>query len=75
MKILIQDCKSLEYLNRNGSRTTSYASADDFGSTLAALQFCQTLQATNLQILMKFSRDEFDVRLPVSGACKEVSAT
>jgi hypothetical protein len=73
MKILIQDCKTLEFVNRDGTRTTCPIAAEDFGSTLSALHFCQKSNLSDLQILMKFARDEFDVRLPVSGACKEPS--
>ena len=71
MKILVQDCKTLEFLNRDGTRTLSFHAAEDFYSTLAALNFCQRREEENLQILMKFSRDEFDVTLPVSAHCKE----
>lgn len=66
MRILLQDATTAEFLLLDG-RTKSATEAYDFGSTLAALQFSQRQAGTDLQILMKFDRDEFDMTLPVSG--------
>jgi hypothetical protein len=74
MKILIQDCKTLEFLQRDGARTRNIDNAEDFGSTIAALQYCKNSAWNNLQILMKFARDEFDLVLPISASCKESPA-
>lgn len=74
MRILVQDCKTLEYLLPNGTRTRDAVGAHNYLSTIDALNFCQKSNDPNLQILMKFEKDEFDVALPVSANCKQAVA-
>lgn len=74
MRILVQDCKTFEYLLPNGTRTRDVMVAHNYESTINALNFCQKLNDPDLQILMKFEKDEFDVALPVSGSCKQAAA-
>lgn len=66
MRVLLQDRATAEFLRPEG-RTKNPAEAHDFRSTLAALKFSHELGSPDLQILLKFDRDEFDVFLPVSG--------
>ena len=68
MRTIIQHRDTQQFLahpDGPGSWTQRADGAVAFASSVAALQFCLKNHLENVQIVLKFQRDEFDIRLPV----------
>jgi hypothetical protein len=65
MKIVLQKCRDLQYLKRNGDWTDNHREAMSFHDTDDALAHCITNGLANMQVVMKFENSLYDVRLPV----------
>ena len=74
MRILIQNCKTKEFLTGGQNWAPQESSALDFGITAAALQYSTHLALEDVQVVMKFSEDRYDVRIPLADSCRERSA-
>lgn len=74
MRILIQNCKSGAFLASDGQWSTDPELARDFESSRQAVSFCVRQACEDVQIVLKFTRDDLDVTLPVSTSCKDGAA-
>jgi hypothetical protein len=63
MRVLVQNTKTKLYVGRPGPWTVDPDKAFDFEHTLRALDFMQRSKAEDMQIVMKFDDDQFDIRL------------
>lgn len=71
MRILIQNCKTGRFLTSNGGWCEDPAEARNFPSSGQAVNFCMAADCEDVQVILKFSRSELDVKLPLSASCKE----
>jgi hypothetical protein len=74
MRILLQNCKNHFYYRADGAWTPHPDEALDFESSVRALDFCRLHRPSNVQIILKFPNDRYDIDFPVSEACKKTSA-
>ena len=73
MRILLQNCKNFLYYAVDGSWTQHADHALDFKSSVRALEFCRDQRPPDVQIVLKFNDDTYDIDFPVSQGCKEAS--
>jgi hypothetical protein len=66
MKIRIQNCSTFEFYGLNGAWTKEAQSARDFQNSALALEFCQRHQLDDVQIVMKFEQDKYNLNLSVT---------
>jgi hypothetical protein len=71
MKIVAQNCLTKEYLTEQGTWDPAPAKAKQFDSSMKAYEYCRLHKIPDAQVVLKFSRAQFDVKLPVSDNCKE----
>lgn len=71
VKILIQNCFSLDYLKENREWTGNVANALAFPSANDALEFCLKHRPPDVHIVLKFERPEYDINFAVSPTCKD----
>jgi hypothetical protein len=68
-KRLIQNRKSRLYLKRDGSFTPDPAQATPVKTVAEALSLCRKFKLKDMDIVLKFDRDEYDVRLEIGDVC------
>ena len=73
MRILVQNCKTGEFLTSTGDWSKDHISARSFESSGQAVNFCVRQDCADVQVVLKFSKDDLDVKLPLSATCKESS--
>ncbi len=66
MKIVLQHRLSGLYVGDDGSWPHNSEEALLFDDTTAAIKYCRLHELREIQIVMKFGGEEYDVRLPVS---------
>lgn len=71
MRILVQNCTTGDFLTESGEWSPSPAQARSFGSSGQAVSFCVKQQCGDVQVVLKFERDDLDVKLPLSPICKQ----
>jgi hypothetical protein len=72
VKIVVQDCKTLEFYERDGTWTSEVGRAHCFSSSVAALEFCREHRASReVQIVMRFESEEHDLGFPVTDGCEK----
>ena len=71
MNILIENCKTHQFLKTLGTWTSNLAEAKFFQNSTEALKFCNEHEIPKAQILLKFSDARYDVKLPVSEECRD----
>ena len=74
MRILIQNCKTKDYLTEDQFWTSDQTGAAVFGSTTLAMKHSKAHHLTDVQIVLKFPEDRYDVRIPLTDGCREDSA-
>ena len=73
MKILLQNCETLEFYKSSQCWTSNPGEAMEFTSSSEALDFCflHRQEMGEIQILMKFSDSKYDMVFPVTDGCRE----
>ena len=74
MRILVQNCKSGQFLTSDGEWSPDVLMAREFESSGQAVSFCVRKDCADVQVVLKFTRDDMDVKLPVSATCKDGEA-
>lgn len=74
MRILIQNCKNKEFLTPGQFWTSDQTAAAVFGSTTLAMKHANAHHLTDVQIVLKFPEDRYDVRIPLSDGCRDDAA-
>jgi hypothetical protein len=69
MIVVIQHCESLDYLGPDGSWVKDPEDAVAFPSSVAALLYMNEKHLASVQIVLTFSRREFDVEVGKSEGC------
>lgn len=65
MRILIQQKNSGRYFKDIDAWTFEPEDARDFGTSAAAIDFCVLNTISDVQIILKFPRPEYDIVLPM----------
>jgi hypothetical protein len=72
MRVLVQDCKTHEFYQGEEVWTLDASKAHDFSSGVQALEFCQKCRGNReVQIVMKFDPDIYDLSFPATEGCAE----
>lgn len=66
MRILIQQKNTGLYIKDLGAWTSNAADANDFLSSTKALAFCATHKISDVQLVLKFDAEHYDIVLPTS---------
>jgi hypothetical protein len=66
MDILLQDKRTMRFLDGGGGWTPNRAEARTFGTGLEAIFFCLNHQLANMQILGAFADRRMDFSVPVT---------
>lgn len=74
MRILVQNCKTGEFLTDAGEWSRDVLRARNFESSGQAVSFCVRQDCGDVQVVLKFTRDDMDVKLPISAACKDTES-
>jgi len=70
MRVLIQNCNTFHYLTDTLGWCLSPQEALGFQTSTRALDHCLKHRLENVQIVLKFERDDLDVHLPLrSSGC------
>jgi hypothetical protein len=75
MRILIQNCKTKEYLTEDRFWTTDQSGAAVFGSTTLAMKYSNAHHLVDVQVVLKFEEDRYDLSIPLTDGCREDVAT
>jgi hypothetical protein len=70
--IVIQDCKTHLYLTSYGVWSDQLANAKPFRTGDLAISFCIDQEISMAQIVLKFDKEEHDIRFPVSKGCHDL---
>ena len=73
MKVLLQNCKTLEFYTSDGSWSPNSDEALDFGASARVLEFCQLHHPPDVQIVLKFTNARYDLQFPVTDGCRNES--
>jgi len=65
MRILLQQKKSGLYLKEAGDWTSDATEAIDFLSSTRAIDFCVANRVSDVQLVLKFEEQLYDIVLPV----------
>ena len=65
MKILVQNPLTLSYLQDNQHWTNNPDQASAFTNSQSAITFCREHDLAEMQIVLKFPDDRYDVQMPV----------
>jgi hypothetical protein len=71
MKVLVQDCKSLLYLNADCQWVEKTDNAMQFSSGASAIEFCAQCRIPRAQVVLKFDHPKDDIKFPISEECQE----
>lgn len=71
MKILIQNCFTHRYLKTPGEWVINPDDAKVFSDSQCAMQFCARHRIPEVQIVLKFEYDRYDIALPITEECQE----
>jgi hypothetical protein len=66
MRILVQQKETGLYFRDVGSWTHNSSEAMDFVNSTAAIDFCVLNRLTEVQLVLKFDQQEYDIVLPVA---------
>ncbi len=66
MRILLQQKNTDLYFKDLGAWTPNAADASDFLSSTKALAFCAAHKISNVQLVLKFDEEHYDIVLPAS---------
>ncbi|HET7624739.1 MAG TPA: hypothetical protein VFM25_05690 [Verrucomicrobiae bacterium] len=67
MRILIQQKQTGLYFQDIGAWTPHSADAMDFLSSTSAIEFCVLNKLSDVQLVLKFEEQRYDIVLPISG--------
>jgi hypothetical protein len=73
MKILVQNCLTHLYLKSPTQWTADPAEAQAFPSSENAILFCNKHEIPAVQIVLKFDPDRYDITVPITEECEQVS--
>ena len=65
MRILLQQKETGLYFKDVGAWIREPAEAMDFLSSTAAIEFCTLNKITNVQLVLKFEEERYDIVMPV----------
>jgi len=65
MKVLLQNLNTKLFFRQPAGWTEDIEKARDFPNSLNAINFCNTNGLKNVQVLLKFNQQRYDVALPV----------
>jgi len=66
MKVLVQNPLTLSYMQKPEGWTGNPEQASAFPDTRSAIQFCREHDLADMQVVLKFPDERFDVQLPVT---------
>jgi hypothetical protein len=75
MKILVQNCLTHLYLKTTSEWTDVPSEAKRFASTETAMMFCLQHNLPAVHIVLKFEPDRYDMTIPVSEECEQISGS
>lgn len=73
MRILIQNCKTGLYLTEDEAWCSDPTQARSFPSSGQAVSYCVRRECLDSQVVLKFEKDDLDVRLPLTQSCKHAA--
>lgn len=73
MKVLLQHTESGLYLDGARVTTGDRAQAMDFLSSTQAIEFCAAHKIADMQIVLRFDEQQFDIVLPMKTPPRTVS--
>ena len=73
MRILLQQKETGLYFKDVGIWVRVGSEAMDFVSSTMAIDFCVTNKLTDVQLVLKFEEQQYDIVLPVHGSQETVS--
>jgi len=65
MKVLLQNLKTKLFFKEIGIWTADIEKARDFPNSLNAINFCNANGLKDVQVLLKFKQERYDVALPL----------
>ena len=66
MRVLVQNCSTLQYLRARSGWTRHDLDALDFQKTVKAIEYCVCQRLAGVQVVLKFGPDkQLDIVLPV----------
>jgi hypothetical protein len=71
MKVLVQDCDSLKYLNPDCKWVEKPDDAMQFSSGAKAIEFCSECRIPRAQLRLQFPDPRDDITFPISEECRE----
>jgi hypothetical protein len=73
MRILIQNCFTHLYLKATAEWTTDPETARNFPSSEKAMVFCAEHRLPEVQIVLKFESDRYDLNFPITEECQKAA--
>lgn len=71
MRVLIQNCKTENFLTPDHRLTENAHEALSFTNSVRAVQYMRANDFKDVQVLLTFPKREHNVKLPVSDSCKQ----
>jgi len=65
MKVLLQNLNTKLFFKQPGGWTEDTEKARDFPNSLNAINFCNANELRDVQVILKFKQQRYDVALPV----------
>jgi hypothetical protein len=65
MTILLQNTRTKDYLQSDGSWQREAAYAAIFPDSIQALKFCQRNHLSDVQVVLKFEGTHYDIQIPL----------
>ena len=66
MKVLVQRCDTGQYCMRRDGWTNDCDEAQDFETSVRALDFCRKSDVANAQVVLKFENGRYDLVFPTA---------
>jgi hypothetical protein len=73
MQILVQNCFTHLYLKSPTEWTPAVSEAKSFDTSEKALGFCLEHQIPEVQVVLKFDHDRYDVQVSITPECDDAA--
>ena len=70
MQVYVQNCKTHEYLGKDGNWTPRLNQALPFPTSADAVLHCTKADIDHAQVLLRFPREDLNLILPVDDDCR-----
>jgi hypothetical protein len=75
MKILVQNCFTHLYLKSLSAWTADPIDAKAFATSESAILYCTEHRIPEVQIVLKFEPDRYDITVPITEECHEAAGS